>query len=86
MEGIIGLMGNGQALGSEDIKLTHDTCNKLKVTRHHASREKRPLRYPPYGPEVAIPKEVPILGAETRVLLRVGHRALLKLNLPGLLG
>ena len=44
-----------------------DTCNKFKVTRHHASREKRPLRYPPHGPEVAIPKEVPILGAETRV-------------------
>ena len=44
-----------------------DTCNKFKGTRHHASPEKRPLRYPPYGPEVAIPKEVPILGAETRV-------------------
>ena len=44
-----------------------DTCNKFKVTHHHASREKRPLRYPPYGPEVAIPKEVPILGPETRV-------------------
>ena len=42
-----------------------DTCNKFKGTRHHASREKRPLRYPPYGPEVAIPKEVPILGVET---------------------
>ena len=44
-----------------------DTCNKFKGARHHASREKRPLRYPPYGPEAAIPKEVPILGAETRV-------------------
>ena len=39
----------------------------LKVTRHHASCEKRPLHYPPYGPGVTIPKGVPILGAEARV-------------------
>ena len=54
----------------ETIRSPIDSCNKFKVTRHQASREKRPLRYPLYGPGVAIPKEVPILGAETRVLFQ----------------
>ena len=35
---------------------------------HSVSPEKRPQRYPPYGPAVAIPKEVPILGAKIQVL------------------
>ena len=50
----------------EIVRSLIDSGKKPKVTRHQASREKRPLRYPLYGPGVAIPKEVPILGAETR--------------------
>ena len=48
-----------------------DFCNKFGVYTHSASPEKQPQRYPPYGPAVAIPKVVPILGAETRVDVRV---------------
>jgi len=47
-----------------------DSCNKFGVYTHSASPEKQPHRYPPYGPTVALPKEVPFLRAETRVDVR----------------
>ena len=45
---------------------THNKFNS-KVTRHYALWQKRPLHYSPFGPGATIPKEVPILGSETRV-------------------
>ena len=82
MEEIIGSMVNGHAQDLKILSSLIDSCNKFKVTRHHTSREKRPLRYPPYGPRVAIPKEVPILGAETRVAKASGIFSEAPLHLP----
>ena len=45
---------------------THNKFNS-KVTRHYPLWQKRPLHYSPFGPGATIPKEVPILGSETRV-------------------
>ena len=60
---------------------THNQFNS-KVTRHYALWQKRPLHYSPFGPGVTIPKEVPILGSETRVPSRLWAKSLTKRALP----
>ena len=69
MKEIIGLMVNGQALASEHIKLSHRLLQQVQLEGYPPScfLRKAASSYPPYGPRVAIPKGVPILGAETRV-------------------